>query len=64
MQVQDIKTTVVRMEDSGEDSKIYQKFKRLAETKKDEIAYKYNPVRKHDVLKYLFINILLGRGFK
>ena len=64
MQVQDIKTTVVRMEDSGEDSKIYQKFKRLAETKKDEIAYKYNPVRKYDVLKYLFINILLGRGFK
>ena len=64
LQVQDIKTTVVRMEDSGEDSKIYQKFKRLAETKKDEIAYKYNPVRKYDVLKYLFINILLGRGFK
>ena len=64
MQVQDIKTTVVRMEDSGEDSKIYQKFKRLAETKKDEIAYKYNPVRKYDVLKSLFINILLGRGFK
>ena len=59
-----MKTTVVRMEDSGEDSKIYQKFKRLAETKKDEIAYKYNPVRKYDVLKYLFIYILLGRGFK
>ena len=59
-----MKTTVVRMEDSGEDSKIYQKFKRLAETKKDEIAYKYNPVRKYDVLKYLSINILLGRGFK
>ena len=47
------------MEDSGEDSKIYQKFKRLAETKKDEIAYKYNPVRKYDVLKY-FLDLLAG----
>ena len=63
MQVQDIKTTVVRMEDSGEDSKIYQKFKRLAETKKDEIAYKYNPVRKYDVLKYakVFQNVMSNK---
>ena len=46
-------TTVVKMEDSGEHKKIYQKFKRLAETKKDELAYKYNPVRKQDDSKQL-----------
>ena len=57
-------TTVVKMEDSGEHKKIYQKFKRLAETKKDELAYKYNPVRKYNVLKYLFLHTLLGRGCK
>ena len=57
-------TTVVKMEDSGEHKKIYQKFKRLAETKKDELAYKYNPVRKYDISKYSFINKMLGRGIK
>ena len=41
------------MEDSGEDSETYQKFKRLAETKKDELAYKYNPVRE-EIYKILF----------
>ena len=45
MQVQDPDktTTVVTMEDSGGDSETFQKFKRLAETKKSELAYKYNP---------------------
>ena len=31
------------MEDSGDGGEIFQKFKRLAETKKSELAYKYNP---------------------
>ena len=57
-------TTVVKMEDSGDHRKIYQKFKRLAETKKDELAYKYNPVRKYNISKYLLIYLLLGRGCK
>ena len=53
MQAQDKSTTVERMEDFGEDTEIYKKFKRLAETKKDELAYKYNPVRKH-LIKMMF----------
>ena len=54
------------MEDSGGDSETFQKFKRLAETKKSELAYKYNPWENkmfYNIWLWVF-SLLQGRGFK